>query len=669
MCAALAAASAYGQTAGSGLGQVVDRPEVNPASAEEAGGAPASLESLELERKVAQLMLVTLGGVYRPNNDDRILLKEYPPGGVVIPKVAGPGDAAEYIRELRGMPGERVQGIPLLIATNAYALTQHNLLPDRAFVQLPSMLSVAAAGDSESSRRLAALVAGYMGTMGFNMHLGPSLILASTLSEAEGTVHLFGSDPEFAARAGGMVFATLAEHGILRVPMGFPGGGANRVDGGPAVLLTPRPLLKGQELLPYAAAIEAGVEIIHVGNTLVPTLDPEGGPASLSPVVIREILRGELGFEGIVMSGPVDAREMVGRYRPAEAAARALEAGADLVYWRGSGRRVAEAVSRIAAAVRRGEIDEALVDGAFERVLAFKRDHGLLERKLPDVKNAQALTKKRKSFDDAYLVERRAVTLVQNRDDFLPLAKERSMPIGVTGIVGVEELQEALEEHIKPVALQPIATARHAGRIHDFEVDRLARNALGMRTAICIFTNDTKPRGQVNLIRAFHAIGARVVVVLVGYPNLLPHFREADAIVLAYCPPTLVEQTMRAVADILMGKGPLEVLPAFRDLSKRLGEDVVFDALQVLRTPVGRLPCAIDEHFETGFSVAYDPSQAVDRVEWDFGDGKRSKGVQAVHAYSEPGRYGVTLTVTDAAGETVSGTFHVVVEGAGETAR
>lgn len=672
LCAALVliAGTMYGQEADKGLGEAVDRPEIERPSPEGVD-APVSAptpESLKLEQKIAQLMLVTMGGVYQPDNDDRLLLKDFTPAGVVIPRVAAPSDAVDYITAIRALSMEKVYGIPLLIGTNAYSLTQHGLLPDRAFVQLPSMLSLAAAGDSKSTRRLADMVARYLKVMGFNMHLGPSLVLASPLAEVKGTIQVFGSDPEFVARAGVSLLSTFEEKGLVCVPMGFPGGGANRLKKGPAVLLTPRPLLATQDFLPYIRAIEEGAEILHVGNTLVPTLDAAGGPASLSPVVVRDVLRGELGFEGIVISGPVDAREVAERYGPAKAARLALEAGADLIYWKNAGSGVMKAIAGLTLAVRKGTLDEAMVNQAFERVIAFKKERGFIDRELPDAKEARNLERKKNKLEESYLVERRAITLVQNRGALLPLTKARSMPIGVTGVAGVDELQEALQEYIKPIAIQPIGTAKHVGRIYDFEVDRLTRNAKGMRTAICVFSDAIEARGQVEIVRAFHDIGARVVVILVGYPSLLPEFSDADAILLAYSTPAIVGQTMRAVADILVGNGPLEVLPALRDLSRGVGEELVLDAMQVLRSPVGRLPCAIDSHFIVGFSVPYYPTLALQRVEWDFGDGEHAKGAQTVHAYAEPGRYALTLKVTDGLEEISTGVFHVVV-GEGGTER
>ena len=669
--AALAAVTSFAQTPGKGLGETVERGPDRvappaPAPAETILPAGDSIEeivaSLTLEQRVAQLMFVTLTGRLGPDNNERQLLHNLTPGGVVVPQAEGPLEGLQYLAAVRATAGEATRKIPLFLAANVYTLTQHAAPKERRFVQLPTPLSLAAANEPESTGRIVALVGRYLGTMGFNMNIGPSLELAATLPESPGSLQLFGSDPELTGALGSAFVSGLAAQGIVSLPTGFPGGGANRLATGPAVLLTPRPLMAGSDLLPYARAIAAGARLMHVGNTLVPTLDKEAEIASLSPVAIREILRGEMGFEGVVVAGPLDARDVATKFDPGEAAVRALEAGADMLFWMQANVKVLKAISAVTVAAERGDLDPALVDAALRRTLELKRELGLLERAVPEEKAARALEQEIPKMDDSYAVERRSITLVQNNAGVLPLLKDLSAPIGVTGVTGVEELHDALEEHIDDIAQQPIATARHIGRIQDFEIDRITRSARGMKTIVCIFDAGAKPEGQAKLVSELQAAGARAVVVLLGYPSTLPRFAGADAIVLAYSGTETLAQTMRAVADVLVGGAPVGILPAVRDLERAPGEPIAFNALDVVRCPVGRLPAGFDAPFVAGMSVSYSPALALDKAAWDFGDGKTSNEFEAVHAYAAAGRYPVTLTLTDKTGEVVSSTFHVNVK-------
>ena len=645
----------------SGLAGTVEGPaQAEPEPVKQAPTAES--KSTELREKTAQLMLVTLGGFYGPSEEDSKLLKSYTPGGVVIPAITRPGYAADYIELLRSASIEGRRGIPLLIGTNVYSLIGGERAASNSFVQLPSLLSLAAARAPGSAARLGGLLGDCLTAMGFNLNLGPSLELAPTLPGARGTVNGFGSSAAFAAEAGGALVEALAEKGILAMPMGFPGGGANKTATSPATLLTPGARLAEEDLLPYARAIEHGVQIIHVGVTLAGTIDPESRPACLSPAVMRDLLRGTLGFKGLIVAGPVDAPDIRRVYDPAQAALMALDAGADMIYWQSSGDTVIRGIETVVRAAQDRRLDPAVIDAAAKRILALKTEHKLIERERPKKKDAEALSTKNRYPKESYSVERQSITVVKNQGNILPLTKEKSTPVGITGIVGVEELNEALKKPLKYVVQQPIATAKQVGDIEDFEIARLTTHDNGIRTVVCLFTDTRKTGGQVRLVRALKQNGARVVVVLLGYPTNLPALADADAIVLAYCDENAYGQSIRAVADTLLGEGSVGVLPPVRDMKTRVGKSETFNAVDVVQTPAGCLPVTVAEPFVAGYAVRCDPTHAIKKAVWDFGDGSTAKKTSTEYAYKAPGQYTVTLTVTDQRGEVTSGTFNVVVE-------
>ena len=655
-CCLLAAAQAqnFGKT--DGAAPVTEQSE----TVDEAPVAE-KIASLNLRERVSQLMFVTLSGLYGPNVEDRALLTSFTPGGVVISRGVDPGHIADYVKAVRSLPAEREIGIALFIGTNLYDLAHREGGSPGAVFQLPSLLSIAAAADEHSTARLGKLMAEYLTTLGFNMSLGPSLELAPNLPGARGTVHCFGNDPQFAAAAGCAIINALSESNIVAMPMGFPGGGRNRLANTPAALLTPGPLLAQQDLLPFARAIERGVSVLHVANTLVPTIDPGNQPASLSSVVMRDLLRDKLGFEGVIVAGPMDAPDLRRLYEPARAALLALEAGADMLYWNSAGDHVMKSVVTIAHAVRAGELSESTIDEALARILRLKTDRQLSTRPLPSAKNAEKLRTKRQYKKQTYEIERRSVTLVQNRGNALPLAGKASLPAGVTGVVGVEELTKAMRKHTKAVIQQPIMTAKYAGEIVSFEVDRIVPYVGDLRTVVCVFTDTQKTAGQRELIHGLKGKGVNVVVVLLGYPNNLPQLIEADAIVLAYCDDAAVSETMKAVSDVLLGRAAISVPAGLQDLETQVGKAEKFRVFDLIRAPAGRLPVTLTPPFEAGFAIPYNPSLAVKKVQWDFGDGKRAKGLDVEHLYKEPGRRPVTVAIGDQQEETTEVRFNISV--------
>ena len=621
----------------------------------------ARIRALSVSEKVAQLMVVRLHGTPGPNAHDRMFLREYPPGGVVLPSLMRPANVAGYVESIRALAPEVTHGIPAFIAADMHRLPKQGRGLQSYFPPMPSPLALAAASDADLTRALVGRIAESMTTMGINMYFGPALMLASNVPGVEGAIHSMGGDPEFVTATGKAFVEALHEHQIIAAPTGFPGGGFNTIDGAPAVLTTPEASVRSMDLLPYRAAIEAGAPMIHVGNTLTPTIDRRNFPASISDIVIHDLLRKELGYEGVVLVGPYDAPEITRAVDVVEATLHALRSGADMILWDTPGQRVVRTIELVARAVQQGELDESVIDSALERVLRLKHRYGLVDRPRPRARDVQRLERRRARPEEAIAIERKSITLAQNRNNVLPLSQPASQPVGVTGVVGVEALHEALEKHLKRVARQDIASARHGGRIYDFEISRLTRYSRGVQTFVVILTNEIRPEGVQDLISEVHSVGARVVVVLLGYPRRLPDLSDADAIVVAY-DPAGTDQTMRAVSDVLMGNAPMKILPPVRDLTVQAGVSSTFSVYDVVRAPSGRLPVTIADPFVAGLGVPYDPTGAIRRAQWDFGDGSRSRELVTEKSFSEPGEYTITLTITDTQGDTVQERFFVMVE-------
>ena len=607
--------------------------------------------------KVAQLMMITLEGVTGPSGNDAAFFKAFMPGGVIMPQTLKPGTAAGYVNALR--EAERDSGVPLFIGADLYQLTTPTRSTPTGFIQLPSLLSITAAGESDTTRRLGRFMAEHARGMGFNLHLGPPLTLAPTLESADTGIQTFGSDPRFAAEAGMVFHDAFQEAGIIMMPLGYPGGGANRVGRGAAVLTTPRPLLTDLDALPYHELARHGARIMHVGNTLVPTLDVENRPASLSPVIIRELLRGEAAFDGVIVAGPLDDESLRGRYEHTEAAVRALMAGADMLLWGGGLLPVTRAIERITKLVASGDIEEERIDASLRRVLALKSTLITPEKPIAE-RQAQKISRQKELREESLEIERRAITLVKNDHNVLPLLKQESTPVGITGVVGVEELHELLSKEMKPVMRQRITTARHLGEIQRFEIERLTRHISGLRTLICILTDGMRVETQMELLNALRPKTQHLIVVYLGNPRDAARLTNADAMVLAYCEPVMLEQTMSAMNDILIGKGPVSIMPVADEIRLRVGETRSFNAYEILRVPSGRLPIALSDQLPAGSSARYNPSDATKRIEWDFA-GKRIRREAVAHTFDTPGTYPVTLTVTDTRNDVQTRTFTVTV--------
>lgn len=602
-----------------------------------------AMEKLDLRARVAQLMLVTLEGEITPNVMDMRYLKEYTPGGVMVRQAGLPHEAQAYVYGVKG--AQMLNGLPMLVGCDLYALARADRWMPSQFVELPSLLSLSAARDSGATDRFGKLLAQHLYAMGFDFSLGPSLELAAEIAGARPSIYTFGSSPDFAAETGVALISAMEALGIAVAPTGFPGGGANRKPKEPAVLLTRKEDLPARDALPYAKAIAHGVELMHVGNTLAPTLDPSGAPASVSHDVIQQLLRDEMKFDGLVIAGPLDSQDVTAKYDPAEAAQRALLAGADFLYFVTPLATAARVVDKVVAAVQAGDVPQETVDRAVRRVLAYKIRRAAVPREAVVEKDARKLEGKKALAEEAYAVERKAITLIKNAGGVLPLTKEGSTPVGITGAVGTSELKEHLLKPLKVVAQQPIGSARHLGEIQDFEIDRLTKHSEDLKTAVVMLTDSLRTAGERRLIQGLKKNGAKVVVVMLGHPGNAAELMDADAVILAYCDANTFGETMKAVGDVLLGKPAVGLRHDLGEMAVKAGEARHFNALDVVRAPAGRLPVALGPGLPEGFSVNYGGEDLVKGAEWFFGDGGSAKGMSVDYTYATPGEYRLKLQV------------------------
>jgi beta-N-acetylhexosaminidase len=165
--------------------------------------------------------------------------------------------------------------------------------------------------------------------------------------------------------------------GVVSAAKHFPNHGPANSDSHvdlPVVDHDPRKL-RSYDLPPFEAAINAGVPMVMVGHLLYPAIDPER-PASLSPEAIG-MLRGELGFDGVVVTDDLAMAGATGGGPPARAAVEAVEAGADLLLISSPPQQQADAYDAVVEAVESGEIPLERVEASVERVLRVKEDYPL----------------------------------------------------------------------------------------------------------------------------------------------------------------------------------------------------------------------------------------------------------------------------------------------------
>lgn len=298
--------------------------------------------------KVLERFLLGFQGTELP--DEQAALLESGLAGVAIyPRnykdLAGLRNLTDAIRQAAKQP--------VLIGIDQEGGTQFSLPPP--FTAWPSPSDLGALGDAALAERVARAIGRELRAAGLNLDFAPMLDLATNPASPVTSGRSFGADPQKVAPMGVAVVRGLAAEGILACAKHFPGHGDAAVD--PHFDL-PRfdgsaDRLAGRELVPFAAAIAAGVPTVMTAHILLPQLDPDR-PASLSSRVLNDILRVQLQFDGVILADDLGMGAIAKRYGPGESAIQTLVAGSDIAMFCHDSSLVPAAMEAVAEAVERG---------------------------------------------------------------------------------------------------------------------------------------------------------------------------------------------------------------------------------------------------------------------------------------------------------------------------
>jgi beta-N-acetylhexosaminidase len=234
----------------------------------------------------------------------------------------------------------------------------------------PPFASAAKLGADASAAERAGLATGrYLRSVGVNVDLAPVLDVPASSRSFLGS-RAFARDPATVARAGVRFAQGLESAGVAATAKHFPGLGTApaSTDGHDVTVKTPRSVLLGR-LAPFRAAVDAGVRLVMVGSARYPALDPSRLPALLSPTIVDDLLRRELGFRGVVITDTMGARSVV----PFPGAStRAIRSGVDVLLYSANEDASAEAYRVLMAAMQLGELGKVRLRASYDRVLRLK---------------------------------------------------------------------------------------------------------------------------------------------------------------------------------------------------------------------------------------------------------------------------------------------------------
>lgn len=390
------------------------------------------LASLTLEQKIGQMFMVSVYGQQIPEVG-RAFLQQWQPGGIVLfsYNAGKPGAVARLTNDMQQIVIS-AGGLPMFIAVDQEGgLIAH--LQD-GFTQWPVPMLITATGDEDLAFRFGRALGEELRAVGVNMNLAPVADLYTNISNPIIGRRSFGSDPQRTGRIVAAVVHGMQSAGVMATAKHFPGHGDTSEDSHITLPIVrhDRDRLDQVELVPFKMAIEADVSAMMIGHIWFPALEPEPNlPASLSPNVISGLLRGALGYDGLVMTDALEMDAIDTVYGYNQAVLRAIKAGIDLIAF-GSHTGLetqAAAMQTVIDAVRSGEIAEERINESVRRILQTKAKYNLLNWQPTD---ASAADKNIHLESHARLVSElfmAGTTLVYDHADKIPLPTEKRLLI------------------------------------------------------------------------------------------------------------------------------------------------------------------------------------------------------------------------------------------------
>ncbi|MQA01387.1 MAG: glycoside hydrolase family 3 protein [Streptosporangiales bacterium] len=545
------------------------------------GWIKSTIAGMTLKEKVGQLFSTrvygqTADGPHQGNIDDygvptaREVVEKYHLGGVLYfawaDNTSHPTKVAELSNGLQETATSTGAEVPLLASIDQEGGVIVRVGPPAT--QFPGNMALAAGGSTAASRDAAAITGTELAAMGVRHDFAPVAdVNVNPLNPVIG-VRSFSEDPQLAAQhTAAQVGGYEGDAGISSAAKHFPGHGDTATDShyGFPVIEHTRQQWEELDLPPFEAAIDRGIDSIMTAHIQVPALDPSGDPATVSKPILTDILRGELGYDGVIVTDSLDMAGITEKYGNDRAPVLALKAGADVLL---NPPEFDVAYDAVIDAVKDGELTEKRIDESVYRVLELKWRNGQIDHPFVDEDAVMDVVGTEQNLARAQEITDSTTTLVKNGGDHLPLSAEpRNVLVTGWGEDTTGALASSLEERDATTQTletgarpsdESIAAAKAAAETNDVTV---------VLTMKAWDTDETNPGGnptdpagkQQQLVRELVATGKPVVVVGVRDPYDIAYVTEADTHLATY---SFNAVAMESLAKVMYGeKAPQGKLP------------------------------------------------------------------------------------------------------------
>jgi beta-N-acetylhexosaminidase len=540
-----------------------------PAAASSSDRIDQLIKRMTLQEKVGQLFVTYAYGQTADTADPadvahneqelgvqngKELIEKYHVGGVIYfawsNNVANPEQIAGLSNGLQRVATSQPSGVPLLISTDQEQGVVTRVGPPAT--QLPGNMALGAGRSVPNAFDAAQITGTELRAIGINQDFAPVSDVNVNAQNPVIGVRSFGSDPSLVSDLVSASVDGFRSSNVAATAKHFPGHGDTATDShyGVPIINHSRAEWERIDAPPFRAAISRGIDTIMTAHIVVPALDPSGVPATLSKPIITDILRGELGYDGVVITDALTMQGVRDSFGDDRIPVLALRAGVDQLLMPAPGMLDLE-YNAVLDAVRSGELTEDRIDRSVHRVLQLKMSRGLFTSKnvFVDESQVSSLVGIDAHQQRAQEITDTTVTVVKDDANTLPLANG-AQKILVTGASVTPDLAERIS------ARGPAATAYDTGTAPDGSAIAAAVAQAQASDEVVVATDKAwADAGQQTLVKQLLATGKPVVVVAVRDPYDIAYFTDAPTYLATFSTTAI---SVESLTRVLFG----EVQPA-----------------------------------------------------------------------------------------------------------
>lgn len=337
------------------------------------------VSGMTLEEKVAQMFFITpealtgYGQVTVAGDATNEAYQKYPVGGLIYnsQNLVDIDQTKTMMAKMQQYADSRIS-LPVFLGVDEEGGSVTRIASNEAYglTNVNNMSDIGATGDTQNAYQAGVTIGTYLSDLGFNLDFAP---VADVLTVSDSVIgnRSFGTDSELVASMALSELQGLESMGIQGVVKHFPGHGGVSGDSHSGAVSTDKSLeeLFASELVPFQRAIDGGAEFLMVGHIAAPNVTGDDTPASLSKVMITDVLRTQMGYQGVVITDAMNMTAITANHAADEAAVLAVNAGADMILMPED---FGKAYNGVIDAVNNGTIEEYRINEAVVRIVKAK---------------------------------------------------------------------------------------------------------------------------------------------------------------------------------------------------------------------------------------------------------------------------------------------------------